>query len=106
MLEGGCTILAVTEADIVEADVAGDANHLSLCSVPSRFNRFIDNFKDALTGGASGLHQLIELMQFVDRFIQESGEHKECDQVTDLHRTAQDLAGAHPNHENNSERAD
>ena len=45
-------------------------------------------------------------MQFIDRFIQKSGEHQERDQITDLHRTAQHVSRAHPNHQNNPERAD
>src|SRR5436190_18000491 len=106
MLKRGWTLLAVTEADIVEADVAGHTNHLCAGSIPSRFNRFIDNFKDALAGGPPGLHQLVELMQFVAWLIKKSGQHQECDQITDLHRAAQHVARAHPDDENNPERAD
>ena len=75
-LERWRTVRAVIEPNLFEPDIAPDAHRFSR-DVPTRLDRFVDNLKNTLAGGPSRLHQLIELMQFVDRFIQKAGEHQE-----------------------------
>ena len=55
----------------------------------SRLRAFVNNLEHAFAGGASGLHELIKLMQFPDRFIKKSGEHQKSDEITELHRAGQ-----------------
>jgi len=59
---------AGAQSHILEPHIAVDA-HRFRGDVPARLDRFVDDLEDALTGGSSGLHQLIELMQLVDRLV-------------------------------------
>ena len=56
---------------------------------PTGLNWFVHNFENALARGASGLNQLIELMQFANRFVKKTGQHQKRDKVAELHRAAQ-----------------
>ena len=74
-------LFGVAEAHILEANIAGDlATDSRLAPRPGSI-WLIDDFENALARGAPGLHQLIELMQFADRFIQETGQHEKGDQI-------------------------
>ena len=88
----------VTEAHIFVANIACDARR-SLLVDPTRLDRFIENLKHTLTGGASSLHELIELMQSACRIVQECRQHEERNQIANLHRTRQH--GATPEREDN-----
>src|SRR5437660_10959398 len=66
---------------------------------PTGLDRFIKNFKNTFACGAAGLHKLIELMQPADWIVQECREHKERDQIADLHPTCQDGATPKPKDE-------
>ena len=105
VLKRRSAFFSIVETDIVETDIAFHA-HSFFRDIPSWLNRFIDDLEHALAGRASGLHQLIELMQFINRFIQKSREHKKADEVTRLHDAAQHCSRAHPKGKYNSDRTD
>ena len=105
VLESGRALVAVTEAGLVEPHLATHAHHF-FRHIPARLRRFVDDLKDALARRASRLHELVKLVQFIDRLIQKSGEHEERDQIAHLHCAAQHGSRSHPDRQNNSERAD
>src|SRR5216684_2871184 len=90
--------LGVTEAHILVANIACNARR-SLLVDPARLDRFIENLKHTLAGGASSLHELIELMQSACRIVQECRQHEESNQIANLHRTCQH--GVTPEREDN-----
>ena len=62
-----------------------------------RFRWFVNDFKDALARGASGLNQLIKLMQFAYRFVEKTAEYKKGGEIAQIGRSCQDLT--RPNHD-------
>src|SRR5438876_9992332 len=76
----------VTEAHIFVANIAGDARR-SLLVDPTRLDRFIENLKHTLTGGAFGVHELIDVMQSACLIVEACGQHEERNQIANLHRT-------------------
>src|SRR6476619_8054746 len=106
VLESGQIPFRVAEADIVEAHVADDFSVGQFPAAPAGLNRLVDDFENALAGRASGLHQLIELMQFADWFVKKTGQDEKRCQVAELHRAGEDRARTDPNHRHYAERAD
>ena len=87
VLERRRAFLCVTETDVVELHVARYADR-RLFRFPARLDRFVDDLEDALARRASRLHQLIELMQPVDRLVQKSRQHQEREKIAQLHGAA------------------
>src|SRR4029077_19680554 len=86
---------AVGKTDISKYNLAP---HLPFKFSPAlRFRWFVNNFKNALTRGASGLDQLVELMEFTHRFVEKTAEYKKGGEIAQVGRPRQDLT--RPNHD-------
>src|SRR3954469_19360481 len=96
--------LTVSETNILEMDIARNGD--GVLAVPAGLDLFVDNFENAFTRGAPGLHKLIELMQFADWFIQETSEHKKSDEIPQWHSPVQHALGAYRDDQHHTERAD
>jgi hypothetical protein len=91
----------VSESHVFVADIAGDPRNI--CSISQAgLNWRIDNFEYTFTGRAARLDELIELVQSPDWLIEESRQHQKCNEVAELHRTAQHHLGPNRNDEHNS----
>src|SRR4029077_10054119 len=67
--------------------------------VNAGFHRFIENLEHAFTGSASGLHELIKLMQSADWIIEERRQHENRNEIAQLHRPRQHSLTAKADHE-------
>src|SRR6476620_10598707 len=86
---------AVGKTDISKYNLAP---HLPFKFSPAlRFCRFVDNLKDAFTRRSSGLHKLVELMQFAHRFVEKTAAYKKENEIAQIGRSRQDLT--RPNHD-------
>src|SRR5436190_4136808 len=72
---------------------------VSASGYSTRLDWFVKNFKHALACRPSSLHKLIKLVQPADWIVKKCREHKECDQIADLHCARQNGATAEPKHE-------
>src|SRR4029450_5371521 len=68
----------------------------------ARLRGFVTNLEHAFAGSASGLHELIKLMQFPNRFIKKSAEHEKSNEIAELHRAGQNCFCSDRDQEDNS----
>ena len=70
--------IAVTESDAVKNDIPFHWPRQKLAFVEIGFFIRIDDFEHTLTSGTTTLHDLIQLIETVDRFIKQTQRHQKC----------------------------
>ena len=95
--------ICITEAHLFVANIARNARR-RFTVYPTGLDPFIKNFKNTFACGASSLHKLVELMQPADWIVKKCREHKERDQIADLHPTRQDGATPKPKNQYGAKR--
>src|SRR4029077_18643219 len=95
---------AVGKTDISKYNLSP---HLPFKFSPAlRFCWFVNNFKDALTRGASGLDQLVELMEFTHRFVEKTGQQKKGAKIAQFDRPGENILRSNRNDQKDPERTE
>src|SRR5262249_30266151 len=100
---------AVGEADSFPCVIGSDTREpVRFPRLDPRYNArldvFVENLKHAFTGSASGLHELIKLMQSADRIVEERRQHKKRNEIAHLQRPRQHSVTAEPHYEQRADR--
>lgn len=107
------------EVDIVEDGLARGVGELHVaefhlaaktsfdaCVSDAWFERSVQNFKNAVRCGATGLEHLIELVEASDGFVEEADQDEKCEQHAEFNDSLKNQMAAIPDHQKSAQRGE
>jgi hypothetical protein len=96
----------IAEGHVVVANVARNSHPAVIADRGCKtwLDPFVENFKHAFACRASSLHKLIKLVQPPDRIVKKCREHKERDEIANLHCACQNGVTAKAKQEHRADR--